>query len=104
MSNILSNPKTALRAIKAIYEMTGSREQTGEILGVSGSTVTRTLKNAGYQVQTPGGQNKQLSPSALVKSYWVENQSLRDISAKAGVSHTTVARRMSAYGIPTRSV
>jgi transposase-like protein len=104
MSSILSNSTVALRAMKAIYELTGSRERTGQILGVSGSTVTRTLARNGVRVQEPGGRNRQLTPAALVKSYWAQEQSLRDISEKAGVSHTTVARRMAAHGIPTRSI
>lgn len=100
----ISNSAIAIRAINAIYQATGSRETTGQMLGISGSTVTRVLKSAGKSVQAPGRPNEQLSASKLVAAYWARNESLRQIGARAGVAHSTVARRMAAYGIPTRAV
>jgi len=100
----LSKSTIAVRAINTVYKMTGSRERTGELLGISGSTVTRVLKAAGKTVQLPGRPSEQLEPSNLVAAYWARNESLRTIADRAGVAHSTVARRMSLYGIPTRSV
>lgn len=102
--SIITKTEVALRAINAVYQMTGSRQRTADILGVDGSTVTRVLKRAGKTVQQPGGQNKQLSPSTLVTAYWERGESLRTIATRAGVAHSTVLRTMNKYGIPTRTV
>ena len=103
MTSINSSAVT-VRAINAVYKMTGSRRLTGELVGISGSTVTRVLKNAGKSVRRPGRPSEQLAPSNLVTSYWMLNQSLRMIASRAGCAPSTVAKRMALYGIPTRSV
>ena len=100
----INKSEIAVRAINAVYQMTGSRERTGELLGISGTTVTRVLKNAGKAIQQPGRPNEQLAPANLVAAYWSREESLRTIATRAGVSHSTVANRMAKFGIPTRSV
>jgi transposase len=99
----ISKSSIAINAINAVYRVTGSREITGKMLGISGSTVIRVLKSAGKSVQAPGRPSEQLSAPKLVTAYWARNESLRQISARVGVSPSTVARRMAALGIPTRS-
>lgn len=99
----ISNSSIAVNAINAIYQATGSREVTGKMLGISGSTVIRVLKSAGKSVQAPGRPNEQLTARKLVAAYWSRSESLRQIGTRAGVSPSTVARRMAALGIPTRS-
>jgi transposase-like protein len=100
----ISNSSIAIKAINAVYQITGSRETTGQLLGISGSTVTRVLKSAGKTVRQPGRPSEQLDPSNLVAAYWARNESLRTIAARAGVAHSTVANRMAKFGIPTRAV
>jgi len=100
----ISNSSVAVRAINTVYKMTGSRETTGKLLGISGSTVTRVLKTAGLAVKSPGRPSEQLYAPNLVVAYWARCESLRTIAARAGVSHSTVANRMAKFGIPTRTI
>ncbi len=97
---------TIARAMSRVYKLTNSREVTAKVFGVAGPTVINTLRKAGFGhlINSPGKQaTNMLSPASLVNQYWKQNMSLRQIAAKAGTSHSTVANRMAAYKIPTRS-
>lgn len=104
-STILGDRTVALKAIKAVYEMTGSRRKTAEILGVDGSSVTALLYRTGNQnsVNAPGRASQALSPSKLVEAYWSQNKSLRQIGAELCLPFQMVRSEMVKYGIPLRS-
>jgi DNA-binding CsgD family transcriptional regulator len=101
MSSINTSSLT-VRAIAALYKLTGSRERTAALLGISGPTVIRVLKDAGRATKSPGRPNEQLRVNNLIAAYWGRNESLREIAVRAGVTHTTVANHMQKFGIPTR--
>lgn len=102
MSSITSRPDISVNLLNALYSVVGSRRRVGEMIGVDGSTVTRTLKAAGYSILPPGRPSEQLSQTALTRAYWGNKESLREIATRTGKSHTTIRNRMIRYGIPLR--
>ena len=91
-----TDSELAVKAINALYQITGSIEKTSNILGVSKKATSLRLSKG-------DAIPKAINQYSIIDSYWVNGNSLRRAASGLGVSYSTLYRRMKAYGIPCRT-